>query len=57
MQKKLFVLSGYSLFNIAINDSDAKKAARYSRVLIVTELVLSGTQCNELHYKRTEGSF
>ena len=33
-------------FNIAANDSDAKKTASYSRVLVVTELVVSGTQRN-----------
>ena len=33
------------LFNIAINDSDAKKSAHYSWVLDVTKLVVSGTQC------------
>ena len=32
------------LFNIAVNDYVAKKSARYSRVLVVTELVTSGTQ-------------
>ena len=34
------------LFSIAVNDIDAKKSARYSWVLVVTELVVSGTQCN-----------
>ena len=34
------------LLNIAANDYAAKKSARYSRVLVVTELVISGTQCN-----------
>ena len=33
------------LFGIAVNDFDAKKSARYSRVLVVIELVASGTQC------------
>ena len=33
-------------FSSVVNDSDAKKAARYSRVLVVTELVVSGTQCS-----------
>ena len=30
---------------MAVNDFNAKQSARYSRVLVVTELVLSGTQC------------
>ena len=30
---------------MAVHDFDAKKSARYSRVLVVTELV-SGTQCS-----------
>ena len=34
------------LFNIAVNDIDGRKWACYSRVLVVTELVVSGTQCN-----------
>ena len=33
------------LFNIAVNGFDAKKS-RYKRVLVVTELVVSGTKCN-----------
>ena len=33
---------------MAGNDFDAKQSARYSRVLVVTELVLSGAQCNSL---------
>ena len=33
------------LFNNAVNDFDAKESARCSRVLFVTELVVSGTQC------------
>ena len=28
-------------FNIAVNEYGAKKSARYSRVLVVTELVIS----------------
>ena len=39
----MFVLT--ELFNIAVNDFEAKKSAGYSRVL-VTEFVVSGTQCN-----------
>ena len=35
------------LFNIAVNYFDAKKSAHYSRVLFVTELVVSGTHCSE----------
>ena len=30
---------------MAVNDFDVKKSAWYSRVLVVTELVVSGTQC------------
>ena len=48
MQKKLAIINGCSLtelFNIAVNDFDGKKSARYSRVLVVTELAVSGTQC------------
>ena len=33
------------LFNITINDFDAKKSTCCSRVLVVTELIESGTQC------------
>ena len=32
-------------FNIAVNDVDAQKSPRCSRMLAVTELVVSGTQC------------
>ena len=32
-------------FNIKVNDFDAKKSARCSRVIVETELVVSGTQC------------
>ena len=34
-------------FNVAVNDFDAKKSAQCSWVLLVTGLVVSGTQCNE----------
>ena len=33
---------------MVVNDFNAKQSARYSRVLVVTELVLSGTQCIDL---------
>ena len=39
------VLLVSKLFNIAINDVDAKKYARDGRVLVVTERFVSGTQC------------
>ena len=39
------------LFNMAVNDFDAKQSARYSRVLAVTELVLSGTQGISLKFQ------
>ena len=55
MQKKLLVKKGVfivtELFNIAVNNFDAKKSARCSRVLVVTELVISGTQCNNIQRK------
>ena len=40
-----WVLIVTKLFIIVVNDSDAKKSACCSRVLVVTELVGSGTQC------------
>ena len=42
-KRKLFVTK---LFNIVVNDFDANKSARYSRVLVVTELVVSEIQCS-----------
>ena len=49
MQKKLLVIYKWviivtELFNVAVNYFDAKKSASCSRVLVVTELVVSGTQ-------------
>ena len=42
------VLVVTELFNIAVNDLDAKKATRCSsQVLIVTKLIVSGTQFNK----------
>ena len=38
-----WVLVVTELFNIAVDDIQAKKSGRYSRVLVITELVLSGT--------------
>ena len=32
------------LFNIAVNDFDAKKSAHCNQVLVLTELAASGTQ-------------
>ena len=50
MQKKLLILSGFKwelvateLFNIAVNDFDAKTSARFSLVLLVTKLAVSGS--------------
>ena len=44
MQKKLFIINGCSLqpivLNIVVNYLDAKKSARYSQVLVVTEFVV-----------------
>ena len=42
---KKWVLVVTKLFNMVVNDFDAKQSAHYSRVFVVTELVLSGTQC------------
>ena len=44
MKKILFVVTKF--FHIAVNDFDTKKYACYSRVLVVTKLVLSDTQCS-----------
>ena len=51
MQTKLFVAGTRctEVFNIAVDDSDAKKAACYSRLLVVTDLVVSGTRCTFLN--------
>ena len=49
MQKKLLVVVGArcnQLFDIVVNEYSAQKSARYSRVLVVNELIISGTQCN-----------
>ena len=40
-----WVLVVTKLFNMVVNDFDAKQSSRYSQVLVVNELVLSGTQC------------
>ena len=40
------VLIVTELLNIAVNYFDGKKSTLRSRVLVVTELVVSGTQCN-----------
>ena len=40
-----WVLIVTELFNMAVYDSVAEKSAPYSRVLIVTEVVVSETQC------------
>ena len=50
MQKKLLVVT--KLFNIAVNYFDAKKSACYSRILVVTELVVSGIQCSIISLPR-----
>ena len=41
--KWVFVVT--KLFNIKVNDFDAKKSARHSQVVVVTEFVTSETQC------------
>ena len=38
------------LFNIAVNDFDAKKSACCSWVLVVIELIVSSTQCTFVEY-------
>ena len=38
----MFVVA--ELFNVAVNEYCAKKAAQYRRVLVVTELVVNGTE-------------
>ena len=43
MQMKLLVVTEH--FNIVANDFDTDESARYNRMLVVTELVVSGTQC------------
>ena len=55
MQKKLLLVGGWvfivtELFNTAINEYGAMKSARYSRVLIVLELVISGPKCTLLTF-------
>ena len=46
MQRKLHVVGLTELFNIAVNGIDAKESVRCKLVLVVTERVTSGTQCN-----------
>ena len=41
--KQVFLVT--ELFNTAVNEFDAKKSAHFSRVLVITELVVSGSQC------------
>ena len=43
MQKKLLVVT--ELFDIVVNDFDAKKSARCSRMFVVTYIIVSGPQC------------
>ena len=40
-----WVLIVTKLFNLAVNDFDAKRLTFYSKVLIIAELIFSGTQC------------
>ena len=42
--KHVFIVN--EIFNIAVDDLEDKKSPRFSRVLVVTELVVSGTKCN-----------
>ena len=43
----LVVLVVNELINIAFNVFDAKESSHCKRVFILTELVVSGTQCSE----------
>ena len=36
------------VFNIAVNEFDTNKSGRYSRMLVVTELVENENRCSEL---------
>ena len=45
MQKKCLWVFIATEFNITVDFLDAKKFVRYSQVLVLTELVVSGTQC------------
>ena len=40
-----WVLIVTELFNMAVNDSGAEKSAPFSRMLVVTKVVVSETQC------------
>ena len=51
MQKELLAVT--ELFNIAVNDFDTKKFTHHSRMFVVTELVVSGTQ---VYYKQCGSS-
>ena len=54
MQKKLLIVTKLvlvltKLFNISVNDFDRNKSTPCNRVIVVTELVVSGTQCVYLY--------
>ena len=44
------MLVATKLFNIAVNDYDAKKSTCCGQVFVVTELVESGTQCTYCYF-------
>ena len=44
------------LFNIAVNDFDAKKSAHCNRVFVLTELAVSGTQWTPLFTVEIHGT-
>ena len=46
-KKRVPVVTNF--FDTAVNDFDAKKSARCSRLFVVTEFVLSRTQCILVH--------
>ena len=47
-----WVLIATGIFNIVANYFDAKKSVRCSRLLVVTELVASGTKCTSIRVNK-----
>ena len=41
----MWVLIVTELLNTTVNDFDAEKSVHYSRAIVVTELVVNGSQC------------
>ena len=48
MQKLKWVLISTELYDMAVNDFDARKSARYHRMFVMTKLAACGTKCMEL---------